>query len=67
MTIVGELLSPCVRICTLDDNNICLGCGRTLDEITSWSRLSTAERQRIMARLAEADPAPWLASADGSA
>ncbi len=29
--------SPCVSICTLDDNNVCLGCSRTLDEITHWS------------------------------
>ena len=25
--------SPCIRHCTLDDADICLGCGRTLDEI----------------------------------
>nr|WP_254619459.1 DUF1289 domain-containing protein [Vibrio metschnikovii] len=25
--------SPCVRHCCLDDKDICIGCGRTLDEI----------------------------------
>lgn len=25
--------SPCVGLCTLDDDDVCIGCGRTLDEI----------------------------------
>ncbi len=29
--------SPCVSICTLDDDDVCVGCSRTLDEITHWS------------------------------
>ncbi len=37
-------LSPCVLICTLDEDEQCLGCARTLDEITQWS-LMTAEQQ----------------------
>jgi predicted Fe-S protein YdhL (DUF1289 family) len=44
--------SPCVKICTLDtEAGFCRGCGRTLDEIAGWVRMSAAERQRIMAEL----------------
>jgi predicted Fe-S protein YdhL (DUF1289 family) len=44
--------SPCVKICTLDTQaGFCRGCGRTLDEIAGWVRMSSAERQRIMAEL----------------
>ncbi len=33
-----EPQSPCIRACTLDtDTDICLGCYRTLAEITAWS------------------------------
>ncbi|WP_309674680.1 DUF1289 domain-containing protein, partial [Pseudomonas sp.] len=32
------VLSPCVNICALDDDDICTGCQRTVDEITRWSR-----------------------------
>ena len=30
--------SPCVRDCCLGEDDICLGCFRTIDEITSWGR-----------------------------
>ncbi len=44
--------TPCVQICVLDpESRLCLGCGRTIDEIARWSAMSEAERQRIMAEL----------------
>lgn len=42
--------SPCVRICCLDDDNICIGCGRTLDEIRCWSDLPEPEKRGILLR-----------------
>ncbi|WP_431304964.1 DUF1289 domain-containing protein [Sediminicoccus sp. BL-A-41-H5] len=36
--------SPCVQICALDSAGICIGCGRSRDEITRWMRASAAER-----------------------
>jgi predicted Fe-S protein YdhL (DUF1289 family) len=45
--------TPCVKVCTLDARSgLCLGCGRTLDEIARWASMSEAERARIMAELA---------------
>ncbi|HEX5866937.1 MAG TPA: DUF1289 domain-containing protein [Beijerinckiaceae bacterium] len=44
--------TPCVHLCVLDrDTGLCLGCGRTLAEITRWSAMTEAERTRIMAEL----------------
>jgi len=43
--------SPCVQLCTLDDDAVCVGCGRTLDEIARWSRMSPAEQVAIVERL----------------
>ena len=44
--------SPCVQICTLDARSgICLGCGRTVDEIAGWIAMSAAERSRVMKEL----------------
>jgi len=46
------MLSPCVRLCTLDpERGICVGCGRTLAEIGNWMRYSDEERRAIMALL----------------
>ncbi|MGH7488175.1 MAG: DUF1289 domain-containing protein [Gammaproteobacteria bacterium] len=44
----GTLPSPCIRNCCLDEHEICLGCGRSLDEIRDWGGASDAERQRIL-------------------
>jgi uncharacterized protein len=45
--------SPCVKICTLDARSgLCLGCGRTTDEIARWTAMNAAERARVMSRLA---------------
>jgi uncharacterized protein len=44
--------SPCVKVCTLDARTgLCLGCGRTIEEIARWSAISAAERARVMAEL----------------
>lgn len=44
--------SPCVRNCCLDENEVCLGCGRALNEITGWNEASDAQRRAILARAA---------------
>ena len=51
--------TPCVNICTLDPRSgLCLGCGRTMDEIAQWGSMSPAARAAVMrdlpARLAAA-------------
>jgi predicted Fe-S protein YdhL (DUF1289 family) len=44
--------SPCVKVCQMDPfRGLCLGCGRTLDEIARWSSMSDAERERVIAEL----------------
>lgn len=48
-----ELASPCVRNCCLDDNEVCLGCGRALAEIVGWNEAGAAERREILARAAQ--------------
>ena len=41
--------SPCIRMCTLNDDEVCLGCGRLLTEITSWTAYSEQQRENISA------------------
>ena len=48
----ARVASPCVRNCCLDDNDVCLGCARTLDEITAWGTASNGERRRILTNAA---------------
>ena len=44
--------TPCVKICTLDARSgLCLGCGRTIDEIARWATMSASERSRVIGEL----------------
>lgn len=44
--------TPCIKICTLDPaRSLCLGCGRTIEEIARWGSMSMAERAAVMAQL----------------
>lgn len=36
--------SPCVSICALDMDDVCVGCHRTGDEITRWWAMSNEEK-----------------------
>lgn len=39
--------SPCVRNCCLDNEDLCLGCFRYIDEIVAWRSYSDDEKQLI--------------------
>jgi len=39
--------SPCIKVCTLDAARMCTGCGRTLDEIATWSRMNPEQREAV--------------------
>ncbi len=43
----GTVESPCISICTLDDEGMCLGCFRTVEEIETWLRMD-ADRRRLV-------------------
>jgi|JI9StandDraft_1071089.scaffolds.fasta_scaffold1210971_1 predicted Fe-S protein YdhL (DUF1289 family) len=44
--------SPCVQICQMDAKTaLCVGCGRTMEEISNWWRLAEPERLKLMETL----------------
>ena len=45
-----DIESPCVKICKLVER-VCVGCGRSQDEIRHWVIMTDEERQTIMTRL----------------
>lgn len=48
-----DVKSPCISICKLNDQKICIGCFRSLDEIAVWSQLNALEKQAVLGRCAE--------------
>ncbi len=48
----GDVPSPCIGECRLDDANAsCLGCGRTVAEITGWRSRGPVEKATVLLRL----------------
>jgi predicted Fe-S protein YdhL (DUF1289 family) len=43
-----EVESPCIRNCCLDQQDMCLGCFRSITEILEWSNASTEKRSEII-------------------
>ena len=44
-------ISPCLQICRLDRYGVCIGCGRTKQEIAEWPTYHYYQRMKIMERL----------------
>ena len=44
------MITPCVNVCRVE-NRVCVGCGRTLEEIAQWIYFSDTVRQEVMERL----------------
>ena len=41
--------SPCINICEIDlKTNICMGCGRTMKEISNWINMSDLEKEKLI-------------------
>ena len=47
-TAFRAVLSPCIGVCTLDDDGLCEGCLRTTSEIARWSQMNDDERLQLM-------------------
>jgi len=45
-----KIESPCIGICTLDNNDTCSGCLRTMPEIATWLTLSDERKLEILKR-----------------
>lgn len=43
--------SPCNQTCVLD-GVICTGCGRTIEEVVNWSRMTDHQKKEILKRVA---------------
>lgn len=48
-----KVRSPCVSICALDENDICIGCHRSGDEILRWTSMTNQERRDVLRLVAE--------------
>ncbi len=47
---ISKVVSPCINICTLQDD-FCIGCGRSTQEIAEWATASMKRKEKILERL----------------
>jgi len=40
-----------VDICALDDNDVCMGCRRTADEIGQWWTMSDDQKRQLLSEI----------------
>jgi predicted Fe-S protein YdhL (DUF1289 family) len=40
--------SPCISLCALNEEDVCVGCYRTAEEITEWTQLSQEEKKAVI-------------------
>jgi predicted Fe-S protein YdhL (DUF1289 family) len=59
MTDMPPASTPCINVCVVDPlAGLCVGCGRTVAEISLWPEMDEPARQSVMAAL----PARLLAA-----
>ncbi|GFD69591.1 DUF1289 domain-containing protein [Alteromonas sp. KUL106] len=46
-----KLVSPCIALCQLTEDDICVGCKRTIEEITNWRTYTDSQKQAVFTRL----------------
>lgn len=48
----APIKTPCVKVCVVDPmSSLCIGCGRSLQEIGGWLSMSAARREAVIASL----------------
>lgn len=43
--------SPCVNVCYLNDQDVCVGCYRTGQEISQWGRMTVEQQLTVLEKV----------------
>ena len=44
-------MSPCINVCKLDKDKMCIGCFRTIHEIAQWSQMTNEQKKIVVEQL----------------
>ena len=59
---MSAVTSPCVNICALDEQDICVGCYRSAAEITAWTSLGEEGKREVVRRAEQRYREAWSPS-----
>jgi len=57
---LNEVASPCVSICVLNEDDICVGCYRTGEEVTRWWGMTNEEKTLTLAKTKEREQQSYI-------
>ena len=43
-----NIKSPCIQVCKYDEDGICMGCYRTMNEITGWLFMNDKQKAQSL-------------------
>ena len=46
-----------MHLCCLDEQDVCIGCHRSVKEITAWSRMDYQQKKETMVKVVEREQA----------
>lgn len=61
MTSESQVTSPCSSICSLNEDDVCIGCHRTSSEIRDWRHMLGSQKRevlRLCSQRSQADDTP---------
>ncbi len=50
---MSKVKNPCIQVCRYDDDGICVGCYRTMQEAANWIFLSEEQKVEVIRRTEE--------------
>lgn len=48
-----QIKSPCINVCKYDEDNVCMGCYRKMEEITGWLFMDNDRKMKILEKAEE--------------
>jgi len=48
---VDSIESPCIDVCKLNSDFVCIGCGRTIDEVLKWPEYTDVQKKAVLDRI----------------
>lgn len=45
---MSDIYKPCIKKCCLNEDDICLGCFRTFNDMLAWSKASTQDKKIML-------------------
>ena len=57
---INTIISPCVGVCALNNDDICVGCYRAGVEISGWGGMKEDEKRTVLEMIKEREKSSYI-------